>query len=60
MLTKAVALNSAQKIILEASGGISLLNIASVAKTGVDYISVGAMTKSVRAIDLSLLLEEVA
>ena len=60
MLTEAVALNTSQSIILEASGGIGLSNITSIAKTGVAYISVGAITKSVRAIDLSLLLDEVA
>jgi len=60
MLTEAVQLNRSQSVILEASGGISLSNIASIAKTGVDYISVGAITKSVRAIDLSLLLDDAA
>jgi len=39
---------------LEASGGISLDNIRAIAETGVDYISVGALTKSVRAIDYSM------
>ncbi|MDH3664921.1 MAG: carboxylating nicotinate-nucleotide diphosphorylase [Alphaproteobacteria bacterium] len=39
---------------LEASGGISLENIYEVAETGVDYISVGALTKDVNAIDLSM------
>ncbi len=39
---------------LEASGGITLESVRRVAKTGVDYISVGAMTKNVRAIDLSM------
>lgn len=58
MLQKSVLLASQENIILEASGGIHLLNIASIAATGVDYISVGAITKSVRAIDLSLLLDD--
>ena len=40
---------------LEASGSISLENITSIAETGVDYISVGALTKNVRAVDLSML-----
>jgi nicotinate-nucleotide pyrophosphorylase (carboxylating) len=44
---------------LEASGGISKSNIAAVAKTGVDFISVGSITKSIRAIDLSLLIRDV-
>jgi len=44
---------------LEASGGISLENVAAVAATGVDYISVGALTHSVRALDISFDLEMV-
>ncbi len=39
---------------LEASGGITLENAAAVAETGVDFLSVGELTKSVRALDLSL------
>ena len=39
---------------LEASGGITLDNIYAIAETGVDYISVGALTKDVKAIDLSM------
>lgn len=39
---------------LEASGGVTLDNIHEIAKTGVDYISVGSLTKDVRAIDLSM------
>ncbi len=39
---------------LEASGGITLDNIFEIAETGVDYISVGALTKDVNAIDLSM------
>ena len=39
---------------LEASGGITLDTIRQYAQTGVDYISVGALTKNVRAIDLSM------
>jgi nicotinate-nucleotide pyrophosphorylase (carboxylating) len=39
---------------LEASGGISLENVAEVAATGVDFISIGALTHSPRAIDFSL------
>ena len=42
------------RIILEASGGITLENISEIARTGVDLISVGALTHSVRAVDLSL------
>lgn len=39
---------------LEASGGITLANIADIAATGIDYISVGDITKNLRAIDLSM------
>jgi nicotinate-nucleotide pyrophosphorylase (carboxylating) len=39
---------------LEASGNIDEGNIQEFAETGVDYISIGAITKHVRAIDLSL------
>ena len=42
---------------LEASGGITLDTVAEVAATGVDFISVGALTHSAPALDLSLLLE---
>lgn len=39
---------------LEASGGITLDSIRAIAETGVDFISVGALTKNIRAIDLSM------
>jgi nicotinate-nucleotide pyrophosphorylase (carboxylating) len=42
---------------LEASGGTSLETVRAIAETGVDFISVGAITKHVRAIDLSMRLE---
>jgi len=42
---------------LEASGGITLETIRAVAETGVDFISVGALTHSAPALDVSLLLE---
>ena len=41
---------------LEASGGVTLETLRDVAGTGVDFISVGAMTHSAPALDLSLLL----
>ena len=44
----------AGRAIVEASGGITEKNIVEVAKTGVDYISVGSLTHSVKAIDISL------
>lgn len=52
-LVAAVKLNSGV-IELEASGNIDLDNIRVVAETGVDYISIGALTKHVRAVDLSM------
>ncbi len=42
---------------LEASGNVSLETVAQIAATGVDYISVGALTHSVKAMDISLLFE---
>lgn len=42
------------KAVLEASGNITLANAAEIAKTGVDIISVGALTHSVKAFDISL------
>ncbi len=42
---------------LEASGGINRQTLVPVAETGVDYISIGALTKDVRAIDLSMRLD---
>jgi nicotinate-nucleotide pyrophosphorylase (carboxylating) len=42
---------------LEASGGINEHNIHEVAQTGVDYISLGTLTKDIKAIDLSLLFK---
>ncbi|RLB28759.1 MAG: carboxylating nicotinate-nucleotide diphosphorylase [Deltaproteobacteria bacterium] len=48
------------RIPLEASGGITLDNIREVALTGVDYISVGALTHSVKALDITLLVEGIS
>lgn len=47
------------KVKFEASGGINLKNVRRIAATGVDYISVGALTHSARSIDLSLELTHV-
>jgi nicotinate-nucleotide pyrophosphorylase (carboxylating) len=52
-LSEAVKLN-AKSIELEASGNIDLNNIRAIAGTGVDFISIGALTKHVRAVDLSM------
>ncbi len=56
-LRKAVASRNAytqHRIALEASGSVGLENIRDIADTGVDFISVGALTKHVSAIDLSM------
>ena len=45
---------SAGKAVLEASGGISLETLRAIAETGVDRISIGTLTKDVRALDLSM------
>ena len=53
MLTKAVQLIDG-RYLTEASGGITESNIKAVAETGVDFISVGALTHSVKSLDISL------
>jgi nicotinate-nucleotide pyrophosphorylase (carboxylating) len=58
-LQAAVKLN-AGVIELEASGNIDLDNIRAVAETGVDYISIGALTKHVKAVDLSMRIKLVS
>jgi len=52
-IREAIALGKG-KVKFEASGGITLKNIRQIAATGVDYISIGALTHSPRAIDFSL------
>jgi len=58
-MRKAVAFNNehGRHAKLEASGNVSLDNVRAIAQTGVDYISVGAITKHVRAVDLSMRLQ---
>ncbi len=53
MLREAVAM-TAGKVLLEATGGVNLSNVRAVAETGVDYISVGAITHSAPAVDIGL------
>lgn len=53
MMREAVAFN-AGRVALENSGDITLSNIRECAETGVDYISVGALTKHVKSMDLSM------
>jgi nicotinate-nucleotide pyrophosphorylase (carboxylating) len=55
-LKKAVKLIGG-KIPTEASGGINLNNIAAYARTGVSYLSIGAITHSAPAVDISLEIE---
>jgi len=52
-IREAIALGK-KRVKFEASGGVTLKNVRRIAATGVDYISVGALTHSARAIDLSL------
>jgi nicotinate-nucleotide pyrophosphorylase (carboxylating) len=58
-IREAVALGK-NKVKFEASGGVTLKNIRQIAATGVDYISIGALTHSPRAIDFSLELTPLA
>jgi nicotinate-nucleotide pyrophosphorylase (carboxylating) len=58
-IREAVALGR-NKIKFEASGGITLKNVRQIAATGVDYISIGALTHSAPAINFSLELKNVA
>jgi len=53
-LREAVALGKGKNVKFEASGGVTLKNIRVIAATGVDFVSIGALTHSVKAIDLSL------
>lgn len=53
-MKKAVAVTKG-RVKLEASGNVSLETVKAIAETGVDYISVGALTHSVKAMDISLL-----
>jgi len=55
LMVEAVALTSG-RVPLEVSGNVDLETIGAFARTGVDFISVGALTKHVRAVDLSLRL----
>ncbi len=55
-MKEAVEVNGGRTI-LEASGGITEERLVSIAETGVDVISVGALTHSVKALDISLLID---
>jgi nicotinate-nucleotide pyrophosphorylase (carboxylating) len=58
-MRSAVARNRAQgaRAKLEASGSVTLATVREIALTGVDYISVGGITKHVQAVDLSMRFE---
>ena len=53
-LREAVQIRGDKAIVLEASGGVNLDTVAAIAATGIDQISVGALTHSARAVDLSM------
>ena len=57
-IKKAVAMRDAQRnrqnVKIEVSGGVCLSNVKAIAKTGVDIISIGALTHSAKAVDMSL------
>ena len=59
-MREAVALGKKKGVKFEASGGVTLKNIRQIAASGVDYVSVGALTHSAPAVDLSLELTHVA
>jgi nicotinate-nucleotide pyrophosphorylase (carboxylating) len=56
-MAEAVAIIGGRALV-EASGGVNLTTVRAIAETGVDIISVGALTHSARAMDISMLLEE--
>ena len=62
-LREAVALRDAERgadgPALEASGGVSLETVRAIAETGVDFISIGALTHSAPMLDFSLLLDAI-
>jgi nicotinate-nucleotide pyrophosphorylase (carboxylating) len=51
--------STGRAVVLEASGGLTLENAQSVAATGVNYISVGALTHSAKVLDIGLDLETI-
>jgi nicotinate-nucleotide pyrophosphorylase (carboxylating) len=53
VMRKAVEISN-RRVLLEASGGVRLQNVRDIAETGVDFISVGALTHSAPAVDISL------
>ena len=55
-MREAVAI-AAGRVPLEVSGGVSPETIGDIARTGVDFVSIGALTKHIRAIDFSLRMD---
>ena len=55
-LTEAVVRN-AGRAVLEASGGVNRASLRAIAETGVDRISIGAITKDIEALDLSMRID---
>ena len=53
-LRMAVGMREGKRPLLEASGGVNLETVGEIAKTGVDFISVGALTHSFESLDMSL------
>jgi nicotinate-nucleotide pyrophosphorylase (carboxylating) len=53
LLVQAVALTG-RRAKLEASGGVTLENVQAIAETGVDFVSIGALTHSPHALDVSM------
>ena len=58
MMQQAVTL-TAKRALLEVSGNVTETTLPQIAATGVDYVSVGALTKHVQALDLSMRFREV-
>ncbi len=55
---QAAMIHNGGRVKLEVSGGVNERSLVALAETGVDYISIGALTKHIKAIDLSMRLEE--
>ncbi len=54
---QAAVLSNAGRAVLEISGGVNLQTVRALAETGVDRISIGALTKDVKAVDFSMRFE---
>ena len=58
-LREAVRASTTARAVLEISGGVTLESVRALAETGVDRISIGALTKDVKAIDFSMRFKEI-